>query len=63
MSPHPIPEAEPASAHHCFVTQRWDKKSSHGAPVVGLSECEICGKKADEADWIAWKERNRWKDS
>ena len=48
-------------AHYCFITQRWDVGSSTGCPVVGVSECDVCGKKADEADWRAWQERNKWK--
>jgi hypothetical protein len=56
------PAVKPGN-HYCFVTQRWDITSSAGGPVIGISECEVCGNKATEADWAVWKERNRWKES
>ncbi len=54
---HTITPPVPAPPKPCKHPD-WLRVSSHGQPVLGISRCPKCGKRADLADIRAWRALN-----
>lgn len=44
------------------IHSAWEKTSTKGSPVVGISTCAECGKTADDLECRLWRARKRLRD-
>jgi hypothetical protein len=45
-----------------FCRHRWSHTSTSGCPVLALSTCQTCGRKASAGDLDAWRSLKRMKE-